>query len=229
MKTIHFLILSILINSVTSAQYNLLVRGGINYSDFQGENIRNSDSKFSFSGCKPAFYCGLTYYKSKIQYVHFEVTCNLTTKRFSCDHKTDYRDYNHSFDGKFKLHLLDLSVYPVVGFGNDHRVSFSVRPNMGILVFSHFEGSSKYDSNKGSSGNEDKYGFVEEAQCFQLSFDLEYNLQFEYKHTDKVSYFYEVQFSHALLNYSFSESTRFKTFNYKLGAGIRYKIGDNTK
>lgn len=235
-KTMCILILFILTNSFTSkinAQGTINIRAGLNISSLYDmttdDYYRYGEPEFDN---KPAYFVGLSYYKSNNKLIRLESSLNICSKFVSLDVTTGGIGSSSTIDADYKLYYADISVYPVIGFGDRLRFVGSIRPNIGLMFASDHTGTKSHWSQSfemyepSTSYSSPVTGKAEEFSF--ISVDLGLNLRLEYTLTDKTGVLLECQYSKGLNNISEIIEFHCNLKNILVGTGIIIKLSGNT-
>jgi hypothetical protein len=236
-KTIRILILLILTNSLTSkinAQGTINIRAGLNNSrlyDMTTDGFyRHGKPEFDN---KPAYFLGLSYYRSNKKLIRLESSLNICSKFVSLDVTTGGIGSSSTIDADYKLYYADISIYPTIGFGDRLRFVGSIRPNIGLMFASNSTGTKSYWSQ--STGmyeppTSNSWPVTGKAEEFLfISVDLALNLRLEYTLTDKTGVLLECQYSKGLNDISMINEFHCNFKNLLVGAGVTIKLsGNNT-
>ncbi len=169
-------------------------------------------------GSKPAFYSGLTYYKDKGKAVHCETWLDFTQKNFSLYYRSGGIGFWEGCNCDYRSSYIDLSYFPVIEIGKKYRIAGSVRPGLGILLYSHREG----EHMKYLTGNTDieTEQISESYRYFLLSLDVIYNLRFMYVINERSGIILEGQYSQGITDNQLGPGIKLNFNNYSIGIGI---------
>ncbi len=108
----------------------------------------------------------------------------------------------------------------MIEVGNRFKVAGSFRPNLGILVYSHYEGVRTCQAVPADAPSTTNVSGSGSDMFYFWSLDIEFNLRFEYHLDDDFGIFIEGQYSQGLSRIFEDMSMKFNFKNYSAGAGI---------
>lgn len=129
---------------ILSAQNMLLIRGGYSQSFPYNIGSRHGTSKLLDS--RPACYLGFSYFKDYDKILHWETSADVVAKNVSVKNYYGSPLTSGFTDCDYQLNYIELSSFPVIEFSNKLIITGSIRPNLGILVYSHREGIQYFSS-----------------------------------------------------------------------------------